>query len=237
MDADKSDDLFPNLRNPEGTQFINDRCLVKTQDGQCLVIVSGIVLAQFAAADRMAGAYAMVHLVEQGWARQQEVARVFGCSTRKVRRDQQRFEDGGLAALGCGSGYAFEGSGLHQAYFQGNAPLVDGVAGSADSTVFQGESGTVYYYAGTTGWGSTHGGWPTVELFAPPQIGGSRSIGIQSGNFGFTITAASNQTVVVEASTNLVSWQPVWTNNLSGTSVNFSDSQWKNFPNRFYRAR
>ena len=105
MDADKSDDLFPNLRNPEGTQIINDRCLVKTQDGHCLVIVSGIVLAQFAAADRMAEAYAMVHLVEQGWARQQEVARVFGCSARTVRRDQQRFEDGGLAALGCGSGY------------------------------------------------------------------------------------------------------------------------------------
>jgi transposase len=105
MDADKSDDFFPNLRNPEGTQIINDRCMVKTQDGHCLVIVSGIVLAQFASADRMAEAYAMVHLVEQGWARQQEVARVFGCSARTVRRDQQRFEDGGLAALGCGSGY------------------------------------------------------------------------------------------------------------------------------------
>jgi len=32
MDADKSDDLFPNLQNPEGTQIINDRCMVKTQD-------------------------------------------------------------------------------------------------------------------------------------------------------------------------------------------------------------
>jgi len=105
MDSEKSDDFFPNLRNPEGTQIINDRCIVKTQDGHCLVIVSGIVLAQYASADRMAETYAMVHLVEQGWARQQEVARVFGCSTRKVRRDQQRFEDGGLAALGCASGY------------------------------------------------------------------------------------------------------------------------------------
>jgi transposase len=105
MDADKSDDFFPNLRNPEDTQIINDRCMVKTQDGHCLVIVSGIVLVQYASADRMAEAYAMVHLVEQGWARQQEVARVFGYSARTVRRDQQRFEDGGLAALGCGNGY------------------------------------------------------------------------------------------------------------------------------------
>jgi transposase len=105
MDADKNGDLFPNVRNPDGTQIINDRCMVKSKDGHCLVIVSGVVLAQFAAADRMAEAYAMVHLVEQGWASQQDVARVFGCSVRTVRRDQQRFEDGGLAALGRGSGY------------------------------------------------------------------------------------------------------------------------------------
>ena len=127
--------------------------------------------------------------------------------------------------------------GLNQAYFQGNAPLVAGAAGSADSTVFQGESGTVYYYASATGWGSTYGGWPTVELDAPPQIGGGGGIGIQSGNFGFIITGVTNQTVVVEASTNLVNWQPIWTNTLSGASTNFTDSLWKNFPNRFYRAR
>ena len=118
--------------------------------------------------------------------------------------------------------------------FSGNAPLVDGVAGSADSTVFDGDSGAVYYLPGTTGWDSTFGSWPTVELFTPPQIGGG--IGIQSGNFGFTITGVSNQVVTIEASTNLVNWQPVWTNTLSGASTNFIDSQWTNFPNRFYRA-
>jgi transposase len=105
MGADKSDDLFPDLRNPEGTQIINDRCLVRTQDDHCVVIVSGIVLAQYASADQMAEAYAMVNLVEQGWASQPDVARVFGCSVRTVRRAQRRFEDGGLAALGQGSGY------------------------------------------------------------------------------------------------------------------------------------
>jgi hypothetical protein len=125
-------------------------------------------------------------------------------------------------------------SSLANIIFSGNAPLVDGVAGSADSTVFQGESGTVYYYAGTTGWGSTYGGWPTVELFAP-QIGGG-GIGIQSGNFGFTITGVSNQTVVVEASTNLLNWQVIQTITLSGASTNFFDSQWTNYPERFYRA-
>ena len=40
------------------------------------------------------------HLVEQGWASQQEVARAFACAARTVRRHQRRFEEGGLAALG-----------------------------------------------------------------------------------------------------------------------------------------
>ena len=52
------------------------------------------------ARDRMAEAHAMVSLVEQGWASQNEVARAFGCSVRTVRRYQRRFEEGGLAALG-----------------------------------------------------------------------------------------------------------------------------------------
>jgi BspA type Leucine rich repeat region (6 copies) len=134
-----------------------------------------------------------------------------------------------------GVGVFLDCSGLHQAYFQGNAPLVGGVAGSTDNTVFEGESGTAYYYAGTTGWGSTYGGWATVELGAPPQIGGG--IGIQSGNFGFTITGVSNQTVIVEASTNLLNWQPIWTNTLSSTSTNFTDAQWTNYPQRFYHVQ
>jgi DNA-binding CsgD family transcriptional regulator len=53
----------------------------------------------------MAEAYALVSLVEQGWADQIEVARAFDCSVRTVRRHQRRFEDGGLAALGHRSGF------------------------------------------------------------------------------------------------------------------------------------
>jgi len=101
----RSNDLFPDLRNPENLWVINDRCLVRTQDGHRVVWVSGIVLAQYALGDRMAEAHAMVSLVEQGWAEQSQVARVFGCSVRTVRRHQQRFEDGGLAALGRAEGY------------------------------------------------------------------------------------------------------------------------------------
>ena len=105
MGAAETDDLFPDLRNPEGIQIINERCLIRTQDQHRVVLVSGMVLAQYALSDPMAEAYARVQLVEQGWAAQSDVARAFACSTRTVRRDQRRFEEGGLAALGRPDGY------------------------------------------------------------------------------------------------------------------------------------
>jgi len=85
MGAAKTDDLFPEVHNPEGTQIVNERCMIKTQDGRRVVLVSGIVLASYAVTDRMAEAYAMVSLVEQGWASQHQVANALGCSTRTVR--------------------------------------------------------------------------------------------------------------------------------------------------------
>ena len=97
--------FFPEARNPAGTLVINERCLVRTQDGHRVVIVSGVMLAHYGLSDRMAAAHAMVSLVEQGWADQNDVARAFGYSARKVRRDQQRYEEGGLAALGQPRGY------------------------------------------------------------------------------------------------------------------------------------
>jgi transposase len=101
----QGEDLFPDARNPEHTCVINDRCLLKTQGGHRVVLVSGMVLAQYALADRMAEAHAVVGLVEQGWADQLEVARAFNCSARTVRRHQRRFEEGGLAALSRVDGY------------------------------------------------------------------------------------------------------------------------------------
>ena len=105
MASDKTDDLFPRIRNPEGTQVINERCLLRTQDGYRVVLVSGIPLAHYAVNDRMSEAHAMVNLVDQGWADQNDVANAFGCSARTLRRHQSRFEQGGLAALGRSDGY------------------------------------------------------------------------------------------------------------------------------------
>jgi transposase len=105
MASDKSDDLFPRIRNPEGTQVLNERCVIRTQDGYRLVLVAGIPLAHYAVGDHMSEAHAMVSLVDQGWADQKEVANAFGCSTRTVRRQQRRFDEGGLGALGRSGGY------------------------------------------------------------------------------------------------------------------------------------
>jgi len=62
-------------------------------------------LAQYAVGDRMSEAHAMVSLIDQGWATQNDVARAFGYSERTARRYQRRFEEGGLAALGHPNGY------------------------------------------------------------------------------------------------------------------------------------
>ncbi|MBK8979584.1 MAG: helix-turn-helix domain-containing protein [Planctomycetes bacterium] len=84
---------------------INDRCRIETRDGHRVVSVSGLTLAHYAVGDRMAEAYAMVSLVEQGWSSQIEVAAAFGVDVRTVRRNQRRFESGGLVALGRSAGY------------------------------------------------------------------------------------------------------------------------------------
>jgi hypothetical protein len=121
---------------------------------------------------------------------------------------------------------------LTASYFKGNAP-------TADSTVFSFDTNTVYYLPGTTGWGATFGGLPTAPWFLPnPQIlNHSAGFGVQPGGFGFTISWATNVSVVVEAATNLANpdWIPVSTNTLTGGTNYFSDPQWTNYPGRFYR--
>jgi hypothetical protein len=122
--------------------------------------------------------------------------------------------------------------------FLGNAPVLipyptNSLAGRWFANV--GAGAKAYYYCGTTGWGTNYGGLPTVML-CPPQIAPG-SAGVKPGGFGFTLTRLTNQTIVVEASTNLVNWQPSWTNTLPGASAEFFDPEWLNHSNRFYRAR
>jgi hypothetical protein len=103
--AESTGELFPDPGMPPGVVVINERCLLRTQDGYRLVIGGGVVLAHYALGDGMAQAHAMVSLVDQGWADQNDVARAFGQSSRTLRRYAARFDAGGLAALGRPGGY------------------------------------------------------------------------------------------------------------------------------------
>jgi hypothetical protein len=133
--------------------------------------------------------------------------------------------------------FAFHGcAGLTSIYFQGNAPGVD-------STVFGGEDPTVYYLPGTTGWAdfSATTGLSTMPWMLPNPLilNNGPGFGAQTNCFGFTISWATNISVVVEASTDLANpiWSPVGTNTLISGSSCFSDPQWTNYPGRFYRLR
>jgi prepilin-type processing-associated H-X9-DG protein len=98
--------LFPDgPRREDDTLFVNERCRLRTCGGYRVVSVSGLVLAHYAVGDRLGEAYAMVALVEQGWAREAEVARAFQCDARTVRRNLRRVEEGGFTALGRARGY------------------------------------------------------------------------------------------------------------------------------------
>ena len=122
--------------------------------------------------------------------------------------------------------------------FLGNAPVLIPYPTNSFSGrwfVNVGAGAKAYYYCGTTGWGTSYGGLPTVMLCAP-QIGPG-SVAVKPGGFGFTLTSLTNQTIVVEASTNLPNWQPIWTNTMPGASADFVDPEWINHSNRFYRAR
>jgi hypothetical protein len=62
---------------------------------------------------------------------------------------------------------------------------------------------------------------------------------VQSSQFGFTVSWATNLSVVVEAATDLGNpiWSPLATNALSGGTFYFTDPDWTNYLSRFYRAR
>ena len=128
---------------------------------------------------------------------------------------------------------SFQGcSNLARVYFQGNAP---------NASLFYGVNtrATAYYLPGTTGWDSTSGGIPTAFWTLPYPLILNDSVGVRSNQFGFTVSWATNLSVVVEAATDL--GNPVWTrlatNALSGGTFHFTDPQWTKYPTRIYRVR
>ncbi len=120
-------------------------------------------------------------------------------------------------------------------YFKGHAPL-------ADPSAFGGANkAKIYYLPGTIGWGATLAGCPTFPWLLPYPViltFGPR-FGVQTNQFGFIVSWASNAPVVVEACANLANpiWSSLSTNTLPDGWFCFSDSDWTNHPTRVYRIR
>lgn len=97
-------EIFSESATASDTVGVNERVTVRTAEGHRVVSVGGLVFHNYESGDRMAESYAMVMLVELGYADQNDVARAFGRSVRSLRRDQERFATGRLQALGRGRG-------------------------------------------------------------------------------------------------------------------------------------
>jgi transposase len=90
---------------PSNTVVINARCTLRVEEHQRVIVVGGLPVHHYRSDDAVAQAYAMVLLVDSGFAQQTEVARAFGRSERTVRRHQQRYAQGGMVGLGGEAGW------------------------------------------------------------------------------------------------------------------------------------
>jgi hypothetical protein len=95
----------------------------------------------------------------------------------------------------------------------------------------------VYHREGAAGWEEIFAGRPTAT-WRPEALTGL-GFGIGSGGFAFNTTYANGATLIIEACTNLANadWSAIETNTVSGGLSYFSDGQWMNSANRFYRIR
>jgi len=90
---------------PSNSVVINARCSLRVEEDQRVIVVAGLPVHHYRAEDAVAEAYAMVFLVESGFAQQTEVAQAFGRAERTVRRYQERYAQGGMGALGRAAGW------------------------------------------------------------------------------------------------------------------------------------
>ncbi|HRI12582.1 MAG TPA: hypothetical protein PLX89_06200 [Verrucomicrobiota bacterium] len=80
---------------------------------------------------------------------------------------------------------------------------------------------------------------PGCAVDIPSTINGGPGFGVGADGFGFLISWAPDASVVVEAGPDLAApvWSPVSTNTLTSGTSQFTDPQWTNYPNRFYRVQ
>jgi uncharacterized repeat protein (TIGR03803 family) len=99
--------------------------------------------------------------------------------------------------------------------------------------------GSSTLYGTTTRGGSANLGTVFGLTVLPEIQTRDGSFGVRTNRFGFNVTGITDQTVVVEACTNLAGphWLPLQTNTLGAGPFYFSDPAWASFTDRFYRVR
>jgi sugar lactone lactonase YvrE len=114
----------------------------------------------------------------------------------------------------------------------GNAGYTDGTGSAAQFWSVNGvavdSAGTLYVTDSANN--TIRKGYPPLAITSSGP-----SFGFSGGQFSFQLAGPAGQLVVVEASTDLVNWLPLWTNTVAG-ALNFSDPQGGTHSNRFYRA-
>jgi hypothetical protein len=127
-------------------------------------------------------------------------------------------------------------SGLSSLYFAGNAPLV-GIGLFLYAT-----NATVFYLPGATGFGWSWS-WSfkgrAAVLWNPEIMIGYEDAGSQAGALDLTIVGTPNIPFVLETAANVTTgpWTSLQTGTLTNGLALFSDSEWTNYPARFYRIR
>jgi hypothetical protein len=80
----------------------------------------------------------------------------------------------------------------------------------------------------------------TIRKGSPPLVitSSGPSFGFSSSRFSFALNGLGGQTVIVDGSSDLENWLPIWTNTLTFPApISFSDAEAGSNSIRFYRAR
>ena len=91
------------------------------------------------------------------------------------------------------------------------------------------------YVTGAFGLYRLFGALPSTSVPQPGFSSGT-AVRLPNGQFGFTTCGLPGQTLVIQASTNLVNWDSISTNTVVSGCLDFLDTQAPLIPNRYYRV-
>jgi hypothetical protein len=106
------------------------------------------------------------------------------------------------------------------------------------SSVQAGNAG-IYQVVASNAYGTVTSSTASLNVLGIPVLLhiGTNNLSFSNGQFGFQLSGLTGQgPVVIQTSTNLIYWVPVYTNTPAFGTSQFIDSDASNYPTRFYRA-